>query len=52
MELKLIQKLRKLEESKEEPRLMKELKTQGLAGLVDLEPKSKKEASHKEELKK
>lgn len=31
---------------------MKELKTQGLAGLVDLEPKSKKEASHKEELKK
>ncbi len=43
----MIQKLKKLEESKEEPRPMKELKIQGLAGVVDLEPERKKETSYK-----
>ncbi len=48
----MIQKVGKLKESKEEPRPMEELKTQGLAGFVDLEPESKKKVSHIGEIKK
>lgn len=48
----VIQEVKKVKEPKEEPKLVRELKTQGLTGIVHPKPETEEEASQKQELKK